>query len=119
MPPPLDEYVGEESMDDDVDDEEAMTLRTNIDNTTLVLAVSLEGSTKHFTMVTKVEHMQLRGLGDRFVDLVRNMGEIRMVINCQKTQLLVVSPANRCNTVTSFTTPDGPIHSVYSRGLQV
>ena len=41
VPPLLDEYVGEESMDVDVDDEEAMTLSPNTDNTTLVLAVSL------------------------------------------------------------------------------
>ena len=63
--------------------------------------------------------MQLGGLGNRFSDLVRNVGEIGMVINCQKTQLLVMSPANGCNTVASLTMPEGPIHSVYTRGLQV
>ena len=35
-----------------------------------------------------------------------------MIINCKKTQMLVMSPANGCRTVASVPTPEGPVHSV-------
>ena len=83
-----------------------------IDDTTLVQAVALESSTKHFTTNTTVETLQLDGLGDRLEVLIKRAREIGMVINCKKTQLLVLSPANGCKTIAYLPTPEGQVSSV-------
>ena len=83
-----------------------------IDDTTLVQAAALEGSVKHFTTATTVESLHLEELGVRLGKLVEKSEEIGMIINCKKTQLLLMSPANGCKTVACVPTPEGAVHTV-------
>ena len=97
--------------------ERSLGAKKYIDDTTLVHAAELEGSVKHFTTATTVEALHLEELGDRLGKLVEKSEEIGMIINCKKTQLLVMSPANGCKTVASVPTPEGAVHSVDSLKL--
>ena len=92
--------------------ERNLGVKKYIDDTTIVQAMALRSSVKHFTTATTVETLHLEDLGARLGDLVERAGEIGKVINSQKTQLLVLSPANGCNTVASVPTPEEPVHSV-------
>ena len=83
-----------------------------IDDTTLVHSVLLSSAIRHFTTAVTVEELDLRALEERFMTLLGNAEDIGMKINCSKTQLLIMSPNNGCNTVGNLNTPEGPVGSI-------
>ena len=83
-----------------------------IDDTTLVHGVALSAAVKHFTTSMTVEQLNLKALEERFLTLVENAEVIGIKINCSKTQLLIISPNNGCNTTGALNTIEGPISSV-------
>ena len=78
-----------------------------VDDTTLFDKVPLERATRHFTTATTEEHFPDISLSRDFEELSNRAGEIGMVINQKKTQLLVISAPNGCNTSASFTSGAG------------
>lgn len=88
-----------------------------IDDTTFVHNVSLANATRHITTGTTVETIDLEELEKRFESLRMNAKEIGMMINCNKTQLLCLSPNNGCRTTGSLGTEEGQVAAVESLKL--
>lgn len=49
--------------------------------------------------------------------MTREAGDMGMVINCGKTQLLTIGTNNGCSTKAIINTPEGPVHSIESLKL--
>ena len=88
-----------------------------VDDTTLLHKVPLSSAIRHCTTGPTIEMLDLSELETRFIDLIRNAEEIGMKINCAKTQLLVLSPNNGCQTVASLSSPEGPVESIQTLKL--
>lgn len=88
---------GSISGDDQIDDQ-AMTVRKYVDDTTSFEAVPVSQGIKHFTTSTTLEEIR-PDLTRRFLEgVIEKSGDIGMVVNCAKTQLLVLSTNNGCST---------------------
>lgn len=62
---------------------------------------------KHFTTKTTVERFDELRVGQDFDKLSSRAEDIGMLINQKKTQLLVISPPNGCDTKANFTSQAG------------
>ena len=82
-----------------------------VDDTTLVDVVPMQGATRHISTATTVENFSDLRLEGTFEELERRATEIGMAINKKKTQLLVVSPPNGCNTVATMKMGDHEVSS--------
>ena len=78
-----------------------------LDDTTLFNAASMDRAVRHCSVARKVETFNDLQLGDDLDELSGRASAIGMKINEWKTQLLVISPPNRCTTVASFTAGEG------------
>lgn len=74
-----------------------------VDETTLVDVVPLASASRHLTTASTRETLNDIELGKDFEELSTRAGDIKMKINQKKTQLLVISPPNGCDTEASFT----------------
>ena len=82
-----------------------------VDDTTLVDVVPMQEAIRHITTTTTEETFSGLRLENSFEELERGANEIGMAINKRKTQLLVISPPNRCNTVAKMKMGDHEISS--------
>ena len=82
-----------------------------VDDTTLLDAVPLDGAVRHITTGTNNELLSGLRLESSLSNLEREAGEIGMAINRRKTQLLVISPPNGCNTRAQMQIGGEEIHS--------
>ena len=78
-----------------------------VDDTTLVDVADLESASRHCTVRQTVQAIEDLELGEDFDELSRRADEIGMRINDKKTQLLVISPPNGCDTTAEFSTREG------------
>ena len=69
-----------------------------VDDTTLVDAVPMASAVRHITAGTTEDVLPGLKLEEAFLGLERGDDKIGMVINKKKTQLMVISPPNGCNT---------------------
>ena len=83
-----------------------------VDDTTLFDSPSLDMAARHITTSRTREHFDELAVGAVFAGLSSRADDIGMKINQKKTQLLVISPPNGCDTTGSFTAEDG--HKVES-----
>ena len=74
-----------------------------VDDTTLFDVVRLASATTHLTTAATIETLGGIELGKDFEELSGRADAIGMRINQKKTQLLVISPPNGCDTVADFT----------------
>lgn len=94
------------------DGEESLGYVKYIDDTTLIQKLPMTNAIRHCTTGTTLEEIRLQGLSGRMASLVRNAEDIGMLINCNKTQLLCLSPGNGCDTTPIVITRDGPVQLV-------
>ena len=80
-----------------------------VDDTTTVESVPKGSSVKHFTTRRTVETIDCVKTDSFMNNLIKETGEIGVKVNCKKTQLLCVSPANGCDTVTSVAVGGGEV----------
>ena len=73
-----------------------------VDDTTLFDSLELSEAARHITTGRTLEHFDELAVGAEFADLSMRADEIGMKINTKKTQLLVISPPNGCDTTGSF-----------------
>ena len=69
--------------------------------------VPLDQATRHISTSTTAERFEDLQLGRDFENLSGKAEDIGMKINTKKTQLLVISPMNGCDTSAEFTTSTG------------
>ena len=69
-----------------------------VDDTTVVETVPKASTTKHFTTRTTVEHVPAIRIENFMIGLLDKTNDIGMRVNCHKTQLLCISPANGCDS---------------------
>lgn len=80
-----------------------------MDDTTVFDKVPMVEAARHDTTGPTVKVFQELGVGGDFDKLAARADDIGMKINQKKTQLLVISPSNGCNTGASFTSRDGEV----------
>lgn len=95
---PGDELVEMWAADTEKGHQQAIDAFLYVDDTTLVDAVPIASAVRHITTGITEEVLPVTNLEEAFVDLETGAGEIGMVINKKKTQLLTISPPNGCNT---------------------
>ena len=81
-----------------------------VDDTTLMDAVPMSGAMGHITTGLTEELLSGLRLEASLSDLERGAADIGMAINRKKTQLLVISPPNGCNTRALIRVGDKEIH---------
>ena len=82
-----------------------------VDDTTTIENVHPDRSTKHFTTSQTIETVHPAATDELLGRIITKAGDIGMVVNCKKTQLLVASPDNCCHTVASITAEEERIGS--------
>ena len=84
-----------------------------VNDTTLFEAVPMDRAILHITASKTQEELVDLPIGDDFAQLSTRAEDRGIRINTKKTQLLVISPMNGCQTGGSFIGPDGqPVTSV-------
>ena len=78
-----------------------------VDDTTLFDRVPMESAVRHITAGTTTEKFDDLQIGRDFEIISERAEEIGMKINGKKTQLLVISPPNGCDTSAEFVTSGG------------
>ena len=78
-----------------------------VDDTTLFDVVPMTEAVRHCTTNRTEERFLQPLIGGDFDELSTRAQDIGMSINAKKTQLLVISPRNGCNTAATFATRDG------------
>ena len=82
-----------------------------VDDTTLFDVVPLSQASRHISTGITQERFENLEVGRDFKNLGERAEDIGMRINAKKTQLLVISPTNGCNTTAEFTTSGGEVVS--------
>ena len=110
-PEPVRYFPNSEGPEDDVRfwDPDPPTAFLYVDDTTLVDGARLDGAARHITTEKTVESFNDLRIGLDFDELSVRAKDIGMKINESKTQLLIISPPNGCDTVASFTTREGTL----------
>ena len=78
-----------------------------VDDTTLVDEVRMDSAIRHVSTGKTKESFDHLGIGDDFDKLSERAEAIGMRINAKKTQLLVISPRNGCETSAKIKTTTG------------
>ena len=82
-----------------------------VDNTTTIEKVPPDRSIKHFSTTRTLEAVEATGTSSALATIINQADDMKMKVNCAKTQLLCISGDNGCKTTAAITAGGHTIRS--------